>query len=92
MHDGAPTHPNRGSPLLRGVNLRKTYRMGKVTVPVLRGADIEVGTVRIDRLPAPRTVSGLDRILAAGPLRRRREVDTVTCLCRHANEQRCDER
>ena len=35
------TQTGQTAPLLRGVNLRKTYRLGRVDVPVLYGASIE---------------------------------------------------
>jgi lipoprotein-releasing system ATP-binding protein len=39
---GAGTSPPANVPLLRAVNLYKTYRLGRVDVPVLRGASLEV--------------------------------------------------
>lgn len=34
--------PPTTTPLIRGINLRKTYRLGRVDVPVLHGASIDV--------------------------------------------------
>lgn len=39
----APTKPAKSGPLLRVTGLHKTYRLGRVDVPVLHGVDIELG-------------------------------------------------
>lgn len=38
-----PSEPAAGGPLLRVTSLHKTYRLGRVSVPVLHGVDIELG-------------------------------------------------
>lgn len=39
----APTGPDSDGPLLRVTNLHKTYRLGRVDVPVLHGVDLTLG-------------------------------------------------